>query len=335
MNPRRIFILTVNIGTGLAIDARILGGLLTKFGHLVEVHDIRDAPSAGFQPPDCSIFLERFDPRWAGRLNLLIPNPEWIRPEDVSLLGRFELIACKTREAMRVLGAHVVPERLIYIGWTSLDRRRVNVPREWDTFLHIAGCSNQKGTDVVLEAWKQNPDLPPLTVSDWRENRPRQPALPNVKFIPHRISEDALLTEMNRCGIHLCPSLTEGFGHTIHEAMSCGAVLVTTDGPAMNELTREWAVLVKPSGEGRLGLATTYPVDPSQLTAVVRKVLDMSHDRRRSLGEAARASWEQNRLEFMPAIEKLARIIDQRLDGSSGVIEAPRESGFGRNQFRA
>src|SRR5437016_2693651 len=145
--PSRISILTVNIGTGLAIDARILGGLLQKLGHSVEVHDVRDRP-AQFQPPDCAVFLERFDPRWAGRFNVLIPNHEWVREEDVAMLGRFELVACKTREGMRAMSPHVAKDRLIYIGWTSLDRHRPDIFRSPDESLHIAGCSAQKGTDL-------------------------------------------------------------------------------------------------------------------------------------------------------------------------------------------
>ena len=118
----RTTIFTVNMGTGLALNGPMLGGLLTKLGHSVEVHDIRHRPK-DWQTSDCSIFFERFDPHCAGRFNVFIPNHEWIKPEDLPLLPRFELVACKTREAMRVLEPHVAKDRLIYIGWTTLDRR--------------------------------------------------------------------------------------------------------------------------------------------------------------------------------------------------------------------
>src|SRR5689334_18661770 len=106
-----ITILTLDLGTGLATDARILGGLLQKLGHNVEVHDVRK-PRPDSHPIDCAIFLERFDPRWAGRVNVLIPNHEFIAPADVELLGRFEVVAGKTDEAMRVLSPHVAHDRL-------------------------------------------------------------------------------------------------------------------------------------------------------------------------------------------------------------------------------
>src|SRR5436190_20717307 len=76
--PLRIAILTVDIGTGLGIDARLLADVLRKLGHTGEIGDLR-SESKEHKPADCSIFLERYDPRFAGRFNVMIANPEWGR----------------------------------------------------------------------------------------------------------------------------------------------------------------------------------------------------------------------------------------------------------------
>jgi hypothetical protein len=319
--PIRTAILTVNMGTGLAIDALILSAILKQLDHVVEVRDQLHRP-ADWTPPDCAIFLERFNPRWVGRVNVLIPNHEFVRPDETPLLSRFEIIACKTQDAMHSF-ENIAKDRLIHIGWTSLDRRLPDATMDFDQCLHIAGHSAHKGTAAVIEAWRANPDFPKLTLLDWRKVKPTPPDQANIEFISERISEIELMRLMNRCGVHLCPSTCEGFGHTMHEAMSCGAALITTDGPPMNELTRDCAVLVKPSRRGTFGLATTHEVDASQIAAGVRRVMKMSVEQRRSLGLAGRRRWDENWENFARSVENLARIMVERVRCAPAMIPAP------------
>jgi glycosyltransferase involved in cell wall biosynthesis len=326
-----IAILTVDIGTGLAIDAKILGAILHQFGHRVEIYEVRKTQQK-FDPPDCSIFLERFHPKWAGRINVLIPNPEFVLRKDESLLKRFEWIGCKTRYAIELMKP-IAGDRVIELGWTTLDRFRPSIRRDLDEFLHIAGCSKQKGTEAVLAAWEANPDFPHLTVIDWRSEKAGLQAA-NVHHIRKRVSEAELVEHINRCGVHVAPSCAEGFGHTINEAMSSGALLMTTDAPPMNENRRECAVLIPPASVRSMGMAKAYDVDAAGVAEGVRKVMAMTHEQRRQMGLAGRAVWEKNRANFIRGVERMAKMIERNLNAAPGVIEAPR-SGFGSNQFRA
>jgi glycosyltransferase involved in cell wall biosynthesis len=75
--------------------------------------------------------------------------------------------------------------------------------------------------------------------------------------------------------IFVFPSLYEGFGMPVLEAMACGAAVVTSDRSSLPEVTASAAVLV----------------DPTSTTAIGQAILDLLErpDRRDALGAAARA----------------------------------------------
>jgi len=102
---------------------------------------------------------------------------------------------------------------------------------------------------------------------------------------------------MNQCPVHLCTSSTEGFGHSIGEALSCGAIPITTNAPPMNELVNEKrGFLVQPVNSRKLRLATSYEIDQQGLEGVVRKA--MHKDTVFSLGKNARNFFISNDLFF-------------------------------------
>ena len=92
----------------------------------------------------------------------------------------------------------------------------------------------------------KNDELPPLTVVAWGplleriERRwPEREWPSNVTIVRQKMPLPELRRLMATTGIHVCPSACEGFGHSINEARSLGAVVVTTDAPPMNELVTD------------------------------------------------------------------------------------------------
>ena len=313
----RIQIIARDNGWGLSRDLSLLANALRERGHGVTITALRGGKLRKWLRPlgvrladwlrhsvgrsiyfDFNLMVERIRPEYfaeAGR-NLLLPNPEWFADEDGPWLSRLDGVLAKTRHAERIfrkLGCTVH-----WVGFCSEDRLDRAVPRE-ARFFHLAGRSKNKGTKSLLGLWRRHPEWPLLTVV---QNRRGIEPIRGVANIRHRVEylDDAALKRLqNAHRFHLCPSETEGYGHYLAEAMSVGAVTITTDAEPMNELLQPQRGLLVPSaGQGRQRLAITYPFDPAGMEAVIQQTLVMSEAEQARIGQHARAWFEANAQAF-------------------------------------
>ncbi|MDA7935625.1 glycosyltransferase [Akkermansiaceae bacterium] len=279
-------------GVGLDRDVDLIHQVATAAGHKVTISHCREislfSQWLGRKNIfDTNIFLERIFPRWLGsaKTNILIPNQERFPHRHLPRLKKIDHVFCKSKHALAVFSQH--HPSCLYTGFTSANLDQPAVPRRSRGILHLAGRSTLKGTATVLALWKKRPDWPVLTLLQHKDNAPE--SVPeNVHLITDYLSDEDIVKLVNEHPIHLCPSLSEGWGHYIVEAMSCGALVITTDGPPMNELVRPGrGVLVKaPKTEAR-HLGTNFIVTPSAFEAAIERVLTIPHEERDRISRAA------------------------------------------------
>ena len=281
-------VLVTNIRTkkGLYQDAVLLSILLRRMGHEVKLADFRDRriPSS-----DLVIQLEvvrrQFFSR--GAEHWWIPNPEWVLERYLVGTSQFDRVLCKTPDAVRVMSPY--SERVIHTGFMSEDRLRPEVARE-PVFFHAFKGSREKGTVAIQVAW----------------NGLTQPIV-----LAYDLTDEEIVQQQNRCQFHLCPSKYEGWGHTIHEALSVGAIVVTTDMPPMNEFAGI-PYHIQPVKYGELHLARTGYVNASGVRRAVRWCLGLSEAQIAEYSEAARMAYEQETLSFRQVFGDLVTDVEQR-----------------------
>ena len=202
--------------------------------------------------------------------------------------------------------------RLIWQRWPG------EKPIRW-----IAGC-----TEAVVEAWSRHLEWPELTVVRRArryggEQAPPLPPLPNVRYETDFVPEDRLRQLQNECEVHVIPSQAEGYGHVIGEAMSCGAVVVTTDAPPMNELVRpDRGVLIRVARSEPMRRSTRNYIDVCDLEAKLNQIFAMSPERRAELKRNARAWYEAQDLRFRTNLRAfLAEVTSPR---TSAGADAPQ-----------
>lgn len=293
-------------GAGLSRDLRLVSETLVQAGHDVEV--IAFGGSKGINAlrqgglilarswrgrADAQIFIERVYPTLfeLGRRNLLIPNPEWFPMQWRLHLPGFEHVLCKTLHAQAIF--RNIGCETTYVGFTSEDRLDATVPRE-RAFLHVAGRSSAKGTAVLLDAWRRHPEWPRLTVVQSARKAESIPPAGNIDYRIGYLADDELRLLQNRHAFHACPSEMEGFGHSLMEAMSVGAVTLTTDGAPMNELIQpRRGCLIAPVRETTKDLSPRYFVDVAGIEAGVARLLALDDVQVHSMGVEARKCFEQ------------------------------------------
>ncbi len=310
---KRALILGRNNGAGLDRDSALLAGALAACGITTRCPPWKD-PRTLFSralDSDIAFHLERVAPWWwwrKARLHFLIPNQERFPHRLLGKLRRIDRILCKTRHAAGIFREH--HSRVDFIGFTSDDRLLESTAPDYGKFLHLAGRSTVKNTGLLLELWKNHPGWPRLTLIQHPDNAPSSvPA--NVRLISGHLADDRLRDLQNSHGIHLCPSLSEGWGHYIVEAMSCRAVTVTTDAPPMNELVgQERGVLVPFSESEPRHLGRDFHVDPAALEAAIETLIATPQIEKQNLGTAARQWFEQNDADFKT---RLAAILTRKI----------------------
>jgi glycosyltransferase involved in cell wall biosynthesis len=259
---------------------------------------------------DVNIALEHVRPTYfaLARVNLLIPNPEWLSSRSQRYLDRFDAILCKTRYAVELFRARGC--RAIHIGFDSPDCLDDSVPRQ-PSFLHLAGASRMKGTKRLLALWQRHPEWPKLVLLQSPRTASRL-AHPHPANIEHRVGYLTDIREIrclqNSHAFHLCLSETEGWGHYIAEAMSCKAVVITSDAPPMNELvSAERGVLVETTEGKPFNLITLRRFDEASLERAVEHVMAMPEVQRAAIGERARAWFLSNGAAFADRVDAALR----------------------------
>ena len=158
----------------------------------------------------------------------------------------------------------------------------------------------------VLALWARHPEWPQLTIVGKSPVMDFTP--PNVRLIQHFLSDQELMRLQNDHQFHLCVTTAEGFGHKLNEGMACGAIVIATDGPPMNELiTPERGLLVKYESCQPQGLGTAFQFDAADLERTIEKCLRLTAEEIERLSVNARAWFEENDRYFRDRFPQIVR----------------------------
>lgn len=289
-------------GAGLQRDYELLRAELERLGHTVRPimwNKVEDRANA-----DVNIFLEviKHDLMPYAAENWLVPNPEWFQNNLFHPVLSFTGILCKTRDSERIF-REIYPQqrpRIIYSSWLSPDLYDPDIPRN-PTFLHVAGNSQTKNTPAVFDAWRTGLIPGHLTVlSRWYP----QIDAPNVSVF-QRVSDEEHKFLVNSCKYHLCPSMYEGFGHSLNEALAVKAIAITLNAPPMNEFGVMSQLMVPSTGTRRYNNGILHVASGDNIVSAVQHALGLNDEESRNIGDYNRRGFLERREHFRRVLAEL------------------------------
>jgi alpha-maltose-1-phosphate synthase len=240
-------------------------------------------------------------PEWAPTLGALGDTEEKLARKDQELALADVVIAPSTfsSESLRHAPELNVPVQIIAYGAPSVNHRTGPDERAAKLrVLFVGALSQAKGLGYLLQAAARLERLIELTLIGHRVSDliPSQVVLNRYRWIPS-LPHDELLDEMSRHDVLVLPSLHEGFGLVISEAMAQGLVVITTPHTAGPDLIEDgidgYIVPIRAADaiEERLGRLMTNRKLLTEMKLAARRKAEMRpwEIYRRQLGSMARA----------------------------------------------
>jgi hypothetical protein len=298
-------------GTGVSQDVQILHGLIAHV--LGKETQIRHVPHYYPQCPEAEInfFVEVINPSlfaYAAK-NIWIPNPEWTYKTWEPYAKMVDEIWVKTHEAEKLFAEWGVTTR--YVGWTSIDKVQPE-KKNYHKAIVPVGKNIWRNPKPVIQAYmrlyQQKPEmyrgLPELHVV-YDPAAMQLPPIPEpfqgkIKLHSEVLSEKDYDDLLQECGLCICMSAAEGFGHAVNEAMSTGSLVMLSPIDAFRELADDaiWVSNSKVTPHPHC-MGTLEDIDVESLVESLEMYSTGGLSWKRSTGALSRATYEARHQAFV------------------------------------
>lgn len=260
---------------------------------IVTIHDLTPLEHPEWFVPAYSLLYRFLFPMLARRAKCVMTPSDFVKQK---VMRRFSL------SADRVIAIHegVDAEKFRRVD-SALIRARYQLPEEFVLF--IGSLQPRKNLSTLFNAWSLIKDEFKETVlvvvgaaGRVFQHVELPPEMERVMFLGY-IPDDDLPALYSDAAVYVLPSIEEGFGLTMLEAMSCGTPVIASNGGALPEVADDAAMLVD-------------PFSVSQIAEALRQLLSeeslRSEFSMRGLERASRFTWAKSSKEIWDVFSRYA-----------------------------
>jgi glycosyltransferase involved in cell wall biosynthesis len=274
------------LGANLYHGMAFVAPLRSPCPTVVTVHDLSYITQPRTHKLSNRIYLSLFARICCQRATRVIAVSEWTRHDIVHLLGI---------DSARV---DVIPHG-VNPQFTPLKTESVNAFRQSNqisphSIFFLGSLEPRKNLPALIEAFSQvlarAPDAQLIVGGSpgWKyqaifERVKALGLVENVRFIGH-VPQENLPLWYNACSVFAYPSLYEGFGMPVLEAMACGAPVIASTTSSLPEVVGNAGIMVTPADISGLAAALIRVLTDAELNQVLHA---------RSLQRAAQFTWQR------------------------------------------
>ena len=307
------FIGTFGKNTGVSQDVSILHGLvahvLDKDAQIRHVnHRAPSCPQA-----EVNFFVEVINPSlfaYAGR-NIWIPNPEWTYHTWEPYAKMVDEVWVKTHEAEALFLRWT--SNVKYISWTSIDKKYPELgSKNPNKGIVPIGTNVWRNPKPILQAYSRIlaqhpevfPSLPHLTLVHLPSRVPigniPEGIASKITVRSEVVPDEEYTALLHECGLVVCTSAAEGFGHAVNEALSAGCVPILSPIQPFREIVKNalWVSNAKIVPHPQC-LGVLEDVDVDSLADAFIDYTRMSDDDRRGITMDSRETYEDRHEAFV------------------------------------
>lgn len=210
-------------------EPKILYGKRPKCPFVLTIHDVMPLKFPHYFPKKHTLMMRYFLPRYLKEASAIICVSETTRKDLIEFFPKLDPV---------VVPCALLPQKRQY-------------RQEKDPFLlYIGSFEKRKNLEGIFSAYrllqKQSFALPLVIVGKEGENNRLPKEIPNGVVHKGYVSEEEKQDLLERASLLIWPSLYEGFGLPLIEAMASGTPIVTSNCGACLETVQDAAVLVDP-----------------------------------------------------------------------------------------
>ena len=198
------------------------------------------------------------------------------------LLPKLDYVLTKTEYSKEIMKNYISIDKIVNIGWKTLDRHDNTTEKDFNKFLLVTGQSTYRQIEKVLNLWEENyPNLTILCGKNYFNNKViEKKEQENINYIEKYLPEEEYKKCLTEHGIHLCLGSSTTFSNSLHDCLSVKSVSISPNSlPYRDFISNNYTGYLVDNKKKKLksNFGSEYIVKEDDLKKTIEKVIEINN----------------------------------------------------------